>query len=185
MMTPLTLATVDNLYSTVKSKEKDTTNGAYGTQCNTYNNPEPLPVYAVPDKQKKESSRKSVELQRSIASADFNYKPQHSPEMPVQSQEQTLSLISPDYENDIEFNIYTAPDLPERTKASTIFDCVDEDNPIYSEAIDPTAIMESRSHDYSSDNESLCPYASIYADPLPLTKSEGPSIVSNKNIDYF
>ena len=46
--------TVDNpYYSTVKSKEKDTSNGAYGTQCNTYSNPEQLPVYAVPDKQKK------------------------------------------------------------------------------------------------------------------------------------
>ena len=48
--------TVDNpYYSTVKSKEKNASNGAYGTQCNTYSNQQPLPVYAVPDKQKKES----------------------------------------------------------------------------------------------------------------------------------
>ena len=48
---------VDNpYYSTVKSKEKDTTNGAYGIQCNTYSNQQPLPVYAVPDKQKRKYS---------------------------------------------------------------------------------------------------------------------------------
>ena len=48
--------TADNpYYSTVKSKEKDTTNGIYGTECNTYSDQQPyIPVYAVPDKQKKE-----------------------------------------------------------------------------------------------------------------------------------
>ena len=175
--------TVDNLYSfTVKSKEKDNDEEHRG-QCNTYSDQQPIPVYAVPDKSKKESSRKSVELQRSIASADFRYEPQHSPEM---SQEQTLSLITPDHENDMELDIYATPELPERTKASTIFDSVDEDNnPIYSEAINPTTIMGSRSHDHSSDNNSSYPCASIYADPLPLTKSEGPPIVSNKNIEQL
>ena len=85
----------------------------------------------------------------------------------------------------MELDIYAAPDLLERTKASTIFDSIHEDNPIYSEAINPTAIMDSRSHDHSSDNNSLCPYASIYADPLPLNKSEGPPIVSSKNIEQL
>ena len=81
----------------------------------------------------------------------------------------------------MELDIYAAPGLPECTEASTIFDSIHEDNnPIYSETINPTAIMESRSHDHSSDNNSLCPYASIYADPLPLNKSEGPPIVSSK-----
>ena len=82
--------------------------------------------------------------------------------MSVQSQEQTLSLISPDDKNKMDIDIYAAPNLPVYTEASTMFDSVDEDNPIYSEAIDPTAIMESRSHDYSSDNTekfvSICFY---------------------------
>ena len=175
--------TADNPhYFNVKSKEKDNDEGHRG-QCNTYSNEQPIPVYAVPDKSKKESSRKSVELQRSIASADFRYEPQHSPEM---SQEQIPSLITPDYENDMEFNMYATPELPECTEASTMFDSADEDNnPIYSEAINPTAIMNSRSHDHSSDNNNSCPYASIYADPLPLTKSEGPPIVSNNNIEQL
>ena len=83
----------------------------------------------------------------------------------------------------MKFDIYAAPDIPERTEASTIFDSVDEDNSIYSEAIDPTAIMESRSHDNSSGNKSSCPYASFYADPLPLPKPKGSPIVTNSNIE--
>ena len=76
----------------------------------------------------------------------------------------------------MELDIYVAPGLPEHTEASAIFDSIHEDNPIYSEAINPTAIMESRSHDHSSNNNSLCLYASIYADPLLLNKSEGPQL---------
>ena len=169
-------------YSSVKCKEKGTTDGAHVTQHSTYVSQQPCPMYAVPDKQKN-AGRKSAELQRS--SIDSNYKPQRSPEMSVRSRRQTLSLIIPDYENDMELDIYAAPDVPERTEASTIFDSADEENPIYSEAINPTVIIDSISHDYSSDddNDSMCPYASIYADPLPLTKSEGPPIVSSKNIE--
>ena len=43
--------------------------------------------------------------------------------------------------------------------------------------------MESRSHDYSSGNKSSCPYASIYADPLPLPKPKGSPIKTNSNIE--
>ena len=125
------------------------------------NNQQPLELYAVPDKQKKEKSTEPL----------------------VPQEQQTLSMITTDYE-DVELDIYAAPDIPERTEASIVFDNVDDENPIYSEAINPSVIIDSsRSHDFSSDNDSLCPYASIYADPLPLTKSEGPPIVSNKNIE--
>ena len=127
------------------------------------------------------NKRKGTGLRRS--SVDFSYKPQRSPEMSVRSRKQTLSLITPDCENDMELDIYAAPDVPERTEASTIFDYTDDENPIYSEAINPSVIIDSRSYDSISDNDSLCPYASIYADPLPLTKSEGPPIVSSKNIE--
>ena len=149
-----------------------TTDGSNMTQHKTFVDQQPCSTYAVPDKQKKESSIKSAEQQKS--SADSSYK---SPEMSMQS------LITPEYEHDMELDIYAAPDIPERTEASTIFDSVDEENPIYSEAINPTVFIDSISRDYSSDNDSLCPYASIYADPLPLTKSEGPPIVSSKNVE--
>ena len=164
-------------YSSVKSKEKNTSDEAHVTQIKAYVDQQPCPMYAIPDKQKKEK-RKSTDLRRS--SVDFSYKPQRSPEMSVRSRKQTLSLITPDYEHDMELDIYAAPDLPERTEASTIFD---DENPIYSEAINPTAIIDGISYDSISDTDSLCPYASIYADPLPLTKSEGPPIVSNKSIE--
>ena len=146
-------------YSTVQHPtiEKDYTEGTNDTKPDSDIKQQPLELYAVPDKEK------SVEFQKS--NTDLN--------------------CNSNYENDMELDIYAAPDLPERTEASTIFDSVDEDNPIYSEAIDPTAIMNSRSQDYSSDNDSMCPYASIYADPLPLNKSEGPPIVSIKNIEQL
>ena len=57
-----------------------------------------------------------------------------------------------------------------------------EDNPLYDEAINPAAIVDGLSHYYSSVAEDLCPYGSIYADPLPLVESERPPVVSNKNI---
>ena len=167
-------------YSSVKPKEKNTSDEAHVTQLKAYVDQQPCQMYAVPDKQKKEK-RKSTDLRRS--SVDFSYKPQRSPEMSVRSRKQTLSLITPDYEHDMELDIYAAPDIPARTEASTIFDITDDENPIYSEAINPTAIIDGISYDSISDNDSLCPYASIYADPLPLTKSEGPPIVSNKNIE--
>ena len=63
---------------------------------------------------------------------------------------------------------------------STLFDDENDENSIYSEAIDPTLLAGIVSCESISDNDSLCPYASIYADLLPLTKSKGPPIVSNK-----
>jgi len=45
--------------------------------------------------------------------------------------------------------------------------------------------MSGRSHDSAILGDTLCPYASIYADPMPLDKSEGPPIVSNKNIEIL
>ena len=151
-------------YSTVKSypnEEKDNNDGGLETQPDNGNNQKPLELYAVPDKQKKEKSTEPL----------------------VPQEQKTLSMITTDYD-DVELDIYAAPDLPEHTEASAIFDYTDDGNPIYSEAINPTVIIDSsRSHDFGPDNDSLCPYASIYADPLPLTKSEGPPIVSNKNIE--
>ena len=156
--------------SAVKShpdKKTESNNGGLTTKPDANSSQQ---LYAVPDKQKKE---KSTEPQRS--STDFSNQ-LHNSIAQTQSQDQ-------DYENNVELDIYAAPDLPERTEDSTVFDSQAEDNPIYSEAINPSIIIDNVSFDSFSDDESLCPYASIYADPLPLTKSEGPPIVSNKNIE--
>ena len=56
-----------------------------------------------------------------------------------------------------------------------------EENPVCNEAISPAAIVTSLSHDNSLD-DNMYPFGSVYADPLPLVKSERPPIVSNKNI---
>ena len=153
------------------------------TQQKSNSDEKPTMVYAVPNKRGKKEKRKSTELRRR-SSIDFNYRPQRSPEMQVRSREQTLSLINPDYERKMELDIYAAPDLPKRTEASTMFD-ENEDDPIYSEAINPSDIMGSASYDSALLADHLCPYASIYADPMPLDKSEGPPIVSNKNIEIL
>ena len=147
----VTLSAVNPYYTTAKPKEMgDATDGTHVIPENTYVNQQPLPVYAVPDKQK----RKSVEVQRSIVDFDLG-----SSEMSV-SQKQMLSSIIPDYENDMELHIYAAPDLPECTEATSImFDCTDEDNPtmIYSEAINPAVIIDSTPNDSISDNDSFVP----------------------------
>ena len=145
-------------------KETESNNGGLATKPDAKKDQQ---LYAVPDKQKKE---KSTEPQRS--STDFGNN----------SNAQTLSQDQ-DYENNVELDIYASPDLPEHTEDSTVFDSQNEENPIYSEAINPSIIIDNVSFDSFSDDESLCPYASIYADPLPLAKSEGPPIVSNKNIE--
>ena len=140
----------------------------------------PSSMYAVPTKRDK---RRSVDLQKR-RSIEFNYRPQRSPEMSVRSRKQTLSLINPDYDQVTNLDIYaTAPNIPERTKASHHMVSYDkEDIPVYSEAINPSAIEATSSHDYSSVNDTLYPYSSIYADPLPLVKSEGPPNVFSRNI---
>ena len=168
----LTLSAVNPYYTVNKSKDDE---AKQVTSENAYINQETVPVYAVPDKQKKSD----IKAQSSIADSDCKL-----PEISVQSQEQTQSMIIPDCENEIELDIYTAPDLPEYTDVTgSQLDTTDEDDPIYSEAIDPTVIIDGASHDSVSDNDNLCPYTSIYADPLPLINSEGPPIVSSANIE--
>ena len=164
---------------------KEDVDGTPSTE-NMYYNQKPSSVYAVPTKRERKEKRKSAELQKRM-SIEFNYKPQRSPEMSVRSRKQTLSLISSDNDQTVEFDIYgTAPKIPERTEASNcmVYDEeVTEENPIYSETINPASIVTtSSSQDYSSIDDNLCPYSSIYAEPLPLVKSEGPPTVNSRNI---
>jgi len=89
----------------------------------------------------------------------------------------------------LEFDIYATPDLPVPNKTSMVFNESEEENPIYTleqnpiymEAIYPHDI-DSSSHACSSEDDSAYPYASIYADTLPLTRSQGPPVVSRDNI---
>ena len=174
---------VNTQSTSTKQKEKVHTDGIPTAETIEHNQMPSL-IYAVPSKREKKEKRKSAELQEKRMSIEFNYKPQRSPEMSVRSRKQTLSLINPSYNEVVDFDIYAiAPKIPERTEASRhmITDDTD-DTPIYSEAISPTAIETTSSHDYSSVNDNLCPYTSIYADPLPLVKSEGPPIVYSRNI---
>jgi len=172
----VTLSAVNPYYTVNKSKDDE----AQVTSENACINQQSVPAYAVPDKQKKNNAK----VQRSIADSDCKL-PECSPEISIQSQKQTQSMIIPDYENEMELDIYTAPDhLPEYTEVTgTQLDNTGEDDPIYSEAINPTVIIDSAPYNSVSDNDNLCPYTSIYADPLPLTESEGPPIVSNQHIE--
>ena len=83
----------------------------------------------------------------------------------------------------VELDIYGT--VQGHAKSNTMVDnpIYNLENQIYDEAISPAAIISGLSHDKSSLYEnSACPFGSIYDDPLPLVKSEGPPIVSGKNI---
>ena len=74
-------------------------------------------------------------------------------------------------------NIYAlpskvAPPIPERPPTPQLFD-----GPVYSEALSPTMLSEKRFSSPPASSEDLCPYSSVYADPKPLLKSEGPKEV--------
>ena len=102
------------------------------------------------------------------------------------------SLSNHDYEM-IEFDIFSSEsNILECTEAShgMVLGDKDEenpiynfnDNPIYSEAINPVSIISDLSSNYSAADDQVSPYASIYTDPLPLVKSKGPPAVSTMNI---
>ena len=179
-------------YANVDMEEK----GSNYCRASMVNNVEyshlPPSQYAVPSKKDKTEKRKSADSQRR-SSIEFNYRPDRSPDLSIQSQEPTLSMVNPNYE-ETSFDIFSSgiPDIPERTAAShgTVFDDTEEENPIYNcnenpiynEAINPQYIITDPSATYSAVDDRVSPYASVYADPSPLIKAEGPPIVSNKNI---
>ena len=90
----------------------------------------------------------------------------------------------------MEFDIYATPNYPKPNKVSTVYDDERlEENPIYSlesnpihqEAIKPDDI-DCSTHACSSEDDGPCPYSSVYADALPLLKSQGPPIVARTNL---
>ena len=185
------------LYASVDVKEKKSTDGTSAPNNVAYNQKPPL-NYAVVNKKEKNGKRRSMEPQ----SIELDYKPERTSGISIQSQEPTFSVVNPDYEQtrfgneQTKFDLFSsAPDIPERTKDShgMVYNDKEEENPIYninenpiySEAFNPAAIVaDLSSPGYSTvkGNEEVSPYASIYTDPLPLVKSEGPPVVTNKNI---
>ena len=78
-------------------------------------------------------------------------------------------------------NIYAQPSkitppIPERPPTPLLFD-----GPVYSEALSPTMLSSEKRYSSppasSASSGDLCPYSSVYADPKPLLKSEGPKEV--------
>ena len=100
-----------------------------------------------------------------------------------------VNLVPEDGNSESESEMYIEINIYEPV-ASTAFDKDHNENPIhelehnqiYTEAIVPTDI-DCSSHDCSTNNDGACPYAPIYADALPLTRSQGPPIVSWENIN--
>ena len=190
---------VSPLYATINVTEvKNTTNEIPTAENVQYNHRPPQP-YAVVNKKEKKEKKKSTELQKR-SSIEFERRSQCSPDISIRSSQEppTLSVVNPDYEltslGPLGLGIFSSvPDIPERTEAShggKVFDDKDEENPIYnlnenpmySEAINPTSIISDLSSNYSAADDKVSPYASIYAEPLPLVKSEGPPVVSTLNI---
>ena len=90
----------------------------------------------------------------------------------------------------LEFNIYANPDDVKSNIPSTVFDFETQaENPTYDvlhnsmhfEGIKPRDI-DSSAHACDSEHDGAYPYSSIYADPRPLFRSEGPPVVSAENI---
>ena len=81
------------------------------------------------------------------------------------------------------FNIYAqpsrvAPPVPNRPPTPTLMG-----GPIYSEAnLSPAVFKQPRRPTASPPEEQMCPYASIYNDPKPLQRSEGPIEVKLHNV---
>lgn len=82
------------------------------------------------------------------------------------------------------FNIYAqpskvAPPIPKRPSTPTLLG-----GPIYSEAnISPAVFKQHRRSTASPpEPEQMCPYASVYNDPKPLQRSEGPLEVLPRNV---
>ena len=183
-------------YASVDIEEKGNSHRRTSVVNNVdYTHIHPL-QYAVANKKDKKEKRKSGDPQRR-SSIDFNYRPDRSPDLSIQSQDLTLSMVNHDYE-ETRFDIFSSgvPDIPERTAAShgqgMVFDDEEEENPIYNcnenpiynEAINPQYIVTDPSATtYCTVDDRVSPYASVYADPLPLIKAEGPPIVSSKNIE--
>ena len=120
------------------------------------------PMYVSADNVEDESSRKNTLQMRQASAPTLEFSDESminiyaEPSNPRLSHHHSLSLSPP-------------PPLPD---------------PIYSEAtITPAIFQQQQSQPFSADDQSLHPYASIYENPNPLKKSEGPLTVSSQSIE--
>ena len=89
---------------------------------------------------------------------------------PLYASSQSLSKDN----NNIELNIY---DSPKHSKVKLT-------ETIYSEIVEPNTLIttENPKVDSVEDAKDLYPYSSIYAEPLPINKSESPPLVAPENL---
>ena len=108
-----------------------------------------------------------------------------------------LPRVSPEESTKyLEFNIYAEPVSVQRAKPNSMvfdfekqvenptYDVLQLHNPIHMhrESMGPEDI-DSSSHACTSEHNGAYPYSSIYADALPLVRSQGPPIVSGENTE--
>ena len=143
----------------VSNGSAEVTKKSHTTQNINYNQEPPL-LYALP-----ENNERKKDLEQS---SEFSL-----------SQNQAMLLFNVDNGQVMEFDIYANVQEYRKMVENPIYNL---ENPMYSEEINPAAIVTSLSHDHNSLDDNLYPFGSVYADPLPLVKSERPPVVSNKNI---
>ena len=92
---------------------------------------------------------------------------------PLYASSQSLSKDN----NNIELNIYDSIQSPKHSDVKLT-------ETIYSEIVEPNTLIttENLKVDSVEDAKDLYPYSSIYAEPLPLNKSESPPLVGPENL---
>ena len=127
-----------------------------------------------------DNQKPNLELEsRSVI--DPNYRPGSSPEMLMQSQEQSMSLINPNYQETKRSESPAACGLPEFNPANPRDSVASGDNQVFTESINTPAFLSGKLQDSKCD-DTPTPCTSIYADPLPLVKTKGPPVVSFDNM---
>ena len=127
-----------------------------------------------------DNQKQNLELE-SRPLIDLNYRPGSSPEMLMQSQEQSMSLINPNYQEKKRSESPVACGPPEFNPANPRDSVASSDNQVFTEYINIPAFLCGKSQDSKCDDTpTTC--TSIYADPLPLVKTKGPPVVSFDNI---
>ena len=126
------------------------------------------------------NQKPNLEL-KSRPTFDSNYRPGCSPEMLEQSQEQSMSVINPNYQETKRSESPAISGPLELNAANPRFSVETSDNQVFTESINTPAFLSGKVQDSKCD-DAPTPCTSIYADPLPLVKTKGPPVVSFDNI---
>ena len=108
---------------------------------------------------------------------DKTLKGLHTSMQPNPLYASSQSLTKPDDKTNIELNIYDSIQSPKHDNLAFT-------ESIYSEIAEPNTLIttENPTVDSVKDAKDLYPYSSIYAEPLPLDKSESPPLVTSQNV---